>query len=282
MKTSGHIIDNVRWLKDKPPYQMRRGSVLMEFIIVFPIYLVLLGGVFMVGDMSLRSIMLAPAERVAAHDVQKDVGVWNYVEQNWWAMSGLFKKPENGTTRETLTKEKVSEFYADLMVQGPWSLRAAVKAGLEFSYGKRNIVRAWLGFADHSLSDMTQTRRSWHRPDHWLEALEDSSRILIHSKTYNTENKEKFNYLTLKRTRYDGRMTWRDNRLPANVLVDAAYRDARWHAQVYEEKYHYDNYAANREGEEHQESNVNHRHEPAGRGSLAEYQRYTQFVRWSE
>ena len=282
MKAYRHIIDKVRRLKNKPPYQMRRGSVLMEFIIVFPIYLVLFGGVFMVGDMSLRSIMLAPAERVAAHDVQKDAGGWNYVDQNWWAMRGLFKKPQYGTTHETLTKEKISEFYADLKVQGPWSLRAASKAGLEFSYGKRNIVRSWLGFADHSLSDMTQTSRSWHRPDHWLENLEDSSRILIHSKTYSDKNKEKFNYLTLKRARYDGKMTWRDNRLPANVLVDAAYPDSRWHKEVYAEKYHYDKYAANSDGEKHQKSNIDNRHEPAGSGRSVEYQRYSQFVSWSE
>ena len=36
-----------------------RGSVLMELIVVFPIYLVLFGGVFMIGDMLVKSIRLA-------------------------------------------------------------------------------------------------------------------------------------------------------------------------------------------------------------------------------
>lgn len=45
---------------------MRKGSVMMEFLLVVPIYLALLGGTFIVGDMLIRSIKLAHADRLWA------------------------------------------------------------------------------------------------------------------------------------------------------------------------------------------------------------------------
>ena len=53
--------------------RQNRGSVLVEFIIVFPIYLVLFGGVFMIGDMLIKTTRLASADRTRAFDVAATV-----------------------------------------------------------------------------------------------------------------------------------------------------------------------------------------------------------------
>ena len=54
--------------------QSARGSVMMEFIIVFPIYLVLFAAIMALGDMLVHSIRLPSAERTAA-DMKRHRGM---------------------------------------------------------------------------------------------------------------------------------------------------------------------------------------------------------------
>ena len=45
-----------------------RGSVLMEFVIVLPLYICLFGMLFLIGDMGLKVAALAVGDRAAAFD----------------------------------------------------------------------------------------------------------------------------------------------------------------------------------------------------------------------
>ena len=75
----------------------KRGSVLMEFIIVIPIYIVLLAGLFMIGDSLMKGTQLAHEERLLAF---------------------------NNETGDGITR---NIFHADVGVLGPWTLRADIK-----------------------------------------------------------------------------------------------------------------------------------------------------------
>lgn len=46
----------------------KRGSVLMEFVVVLPLYLLFMGSVFVVGEMAMKAIHLSSADRARCHE----------------------------------------------------------------------------------------------------------------------------------------------------------------------------------------------------------------------
>lgn len=102
----------------------RRGSVLMEFIIVFPIYLILFAGTMAVGDMLIHSNRLVSADRMAAFDVD------GRPVSGWGLISSLVFHPaseiaDDGSAQDTLSENTVAH-YAD--ATGPWSVCALASA----------------------------------------------------------------------------------------------------------------------------------------------------------
>ena len=55
------VTDNSR---NNPPPRSRRGSVLMEFVVVMPLYCALLGGLFFLGELSVNRIRLQVGDQV--------------------------------------------------------------------------------------------------------------------------------------------------------------------------------------------------------------------------
>lgn len=104
---------------------LRRGSVMMEFVIVLPIYMVFLGAVFVVGEMALKAIQLSSADRSQAHE--KGDGNWS---------SGIFSQSKSRQFFEGFVDSVsgVGNFMvADRSIAGPWSQLTAGKATDRYS-----------------------------------------------------------------------------------------------------------------------------------------------------
>ena len=216
-----------------------RGSVLMEFIVVFPVYLVLLAGTFMIGDSFVKTIQLSFEERVDAFD-----GVGG-----------------EGEVRR-------SKYYADTVVEGPWSLRSAVKV-----IGKYALPR--IGLAGQ-LDYTDRTFRGVRAADDY-GALIHGNKINVYSRNERDLNGAArafaFNFYTLRRDKSGSiASSWRDNRRYASDLVCArSGRIHNWSSQVYGEEFH---------AEVNDETN-NGTGKPTDAGGADEYFRYQSYVNWS-
>ena len=268
MKRLGHIIDNVR-----------RGSVLMEFIIVFPIYLVLMGGVFMVGDMLVKATRLASADRVLAFDIEGTGNRgWPFVVDGNTLKSNLskvlFPNSQSGGDNEDLVLEsnaKKLKRYANRDFEGPWSVAVATRT--MDRYRLSPWTKGWLNFTIGFFD------RSVHAPD---MQSDDISRTLYGGNRYDVFAKDctrRYSYYTLRRVRnYDSSdLNNRYRAMPKSLedagrLVDADVSGyPSWMKGVRDEPW--PDVSADREIQ---------RNSPPASLIPRVYERYGQFKTWSE
>lgn len=258
-----------------------RGSVLMEFIIVFPIYLVLFGGVFMIGDMLVHATRLASAERAVAFDLQTE-GVTGMSPGTESIQDKLFhiggEKPEITDTRDaqdSLSREKESKWYADTEVDHPWSLRAAIKMLDKYKLPVGGTAGRLL-YATEFLGDVGPLDYSEATSDGDFMDIMRGNDVNMRSKNKGSSESPRrysYNYYTLKKTKYsNGFLTWRDNRRYSSDLVAHSEKIHAWRSQVWNEKYH---------------EVVNDADSNTAKGAIvnsetADYRRYHQFVEWSK
>ena len=246
----------------------------MEMIVVFPIYLILFAGLFMLGDMLIKAARLPSAERTTAFDLGREAAS----EEGWNAVRNLLFA--NSDTDDL--HNETSEYYADTAIQGPFSLRAAVKILNDYKMPS-GIARGQLQFADWFFARSTPNGAEMATGDGGMgDLLHSENRIRMYSKNNTFEREYTYNYYTLRRRRYKAdQWTWRDNRRHASHLL--IYRDNNvehyndndkvrvWEA-VAEEGFH--------------ESVNNDESAAWGPASAdmteAEYSRYPKFIRWSE
>ncbi len=259
---------------EKPSNSVRNGSVLMEFVIVLPIYLVLFGGVFLWGDIAVHATRLASVDRAAAFDRQHALGAFGYAGETMFSRSEV---SDSGEKQDQLSVDMGDHWFVDSKVDYPWSLRAAAK-----------VKDMYLLPAGGTAGRLAFAKKSFSSSADGVERLFEGSRIEMFSKDEHKDPGFTYNYYTLKRTRYpDSKwsdadpgndkppFTWRDNRREASHLVaHTKCRDA-WNYQVYGELAH--DYFSD-------DDDHNYRESPPGepdRGFHAEYVRYSQFVEWS-
>jgi hypothetical protein len=185
----------------------KRGSVLMEFIIVIPIYIVLLAGLFMIGDSFMKGTQLAHEERLLAF---------------------------NNETGDGITR---NIFHADVGVLGPWTLRADIKkegAYLLPEYG----IAGMLLFGD-------QTSFRGKKEKGAMRTLMDGGSIPIYSKDNDKDRQFRNNVYMLRRNRDigDGELSIRDNRRHSSDLLCAVvgrggFPAESWSRHVADEKWH--------------------------------------------
>ena len=168
-----------------------RGSVLMEFIIVFPIYLVLFGGVFMIGDMAIKTTRLAMADRTRAFDVEADTGGSHLSTAGWNKVKELLFPVT--VINEDNAHEENYRHYANPGFSGPWSV--AVGAKVRDEYKLAPWTRGWLAYPDWFFADVTKTARA----DGDLGALLAGSRVQMFAKDINSA--KYYNYYTFRRAR---------------------------------------------------------------------------------
>ena len=253
----------------------RRGSVLMEFIIVFPIYLVLFGGVFMVGDMLVHATRLAVAERNVAFDVQpRSQTMRDRIKRDLFHIydsNGVEREiSDDGGEQDEISSEKNSQWYAGDNVDHPFSVRVASKLQdkylLPVGGTSGRLLYAYLFLKDATPNVGTDILAGSDTLNLWR-----NQRITMHSKDESSRDCV-YNYYTLKRTKYSkGFLTWRDNRLYSSDLVAHSSKKHAWDRHVYQEKWY-----------EREEDKSNTKTFTSCRPEGADYQRYRQFVRWSE
>lgn len=242
-----------------------RGSVLMELIVVFPIYLVLFGGVFMIGDILVKSIRLASADRTAAFDVQNSAA-------NGWqgVLSGLFHKSrevaDDGFPADSLDRESMSQYYADTAVEGPFSLRVAVTVRNNYALSGDG-TRGRLAYTDLFFRDSVRAPSATGD----MGQLLSGNRVAMYSKDIDSNRQYKKNYYTLKKVKYaKSEYTWRDNRRPISDIVNSRAAESRWYQRVYKENWH-----------DYVNDGINSKKNTHSRGLFVEYNRYSTFVNWS-
>ena len=282
-----------------------RGSVLMEFIIVLPIYIILFGGVFMWGDMAVHSIRLASADRTMAFYIQQEeVQSW----KEWDGMSfvkrmfephGISEIADGGQAQNNIRVDAKSFWWADEgKKEYPWTLRAAVKVRDDYLLPAGGVA-ARLAFAnkffssDHHSSnnrgdDASSSFGKWewertHPGERYpvsrdgqegeIGRLFEGTRVRMYAKE-ERERPPRYNYYTLNRTRFGNVQTWRDNRRYASDLVAQKREGASvWDSQVFKDPFH--------ETVNDEESGPRHFSSASSYGSV-NYERYNPFKTWSK
>ena len=187
----------------------KRGSVLMEFIIVIPIYIVLLAGLFMIGDSLMKGTQLAHEERLLAF---------------------------NNETGDGITR---NIFHADVGVLGPWTLRADIKKEGAYSLPEYGIAGMLL-FGDQTFRREKETEETGA-----MRTLMDGGSIPIYSKDNDKDRQFRNNVYMLRRNRDigDGELSIRDNRRHSSDLLCAVvgrggFPAESWRRHVAEEGWH--------------------------------------------
>lgn len=254
----------------KAPRQ-NRGSVLMEFIIVFPIYLVLFAGVFMVGDILVHTARLPSAERTLAFGVQDDpvkLLSWDLVKNVLFRNSGDRREiSDAGAQQDALSDARTpSTWYAaDRTVDFPFTLRAAVKVRDDYLLPAGGVAGQLMSANWFLGEGIKQTSPL----DGDVLSLAGGNRVSMYSKS-ESGGRVRYNYYTLKRTRYPGTETWRDNRRYASDLLAHSGKKQVWR-QMRDERFH-----------ETVNDETNDKNQGAYWTERCEYQRYGRFVTWSE
>ena len=197
---------------------------MMELVIVLPIYLVLFGGLIMLGDTLIRTIRLPSAERTHAFDVGRSDGKipgWPHVE------NGLFNPVQEVNDMKSASDDLNQDcpevkFYADTQIEGPFSVQTATKVRDDYSL-PGGVARGQLAFANRFFGESWKDAKvAQHRPRIGEESALYSigGRLGVRSKTDGVNREFTYNYYTLKRHQYkDSEVMWRDNRRKSHELL---------------------------------------------------------------
>ena len=220
----------------------RRGSVLMEFLIVFPIYLVLFGGVFMIGDMLLKTTRLSFADRTRAFDVAVGSGIAN---DGWSAVEKLLFPTT--TIKEDVVSSVTYRYHAQGgSFHGPWTVAVGAKA--KDNYKLAPWTRGWLSYTHPFSEKATGVKDELDDGDDVMVPLMDKKRVEMFSKDRidgrNEDSVRFYNYYTYRRTRdySQGDLKNSYRAMPSSLddagrLVDSSSGGASWKKYVEGEKY---------------------------------------------
>lgn len=222
----------------------RRGSILMEFVIVLPIYFVLIGMAFAVGEMGVKALSLALGDRIGAYDaVIGDKSAWQLLSDRVFLINDENKITWSDDVSETgyvdsLSRESAT-WVPDAGFAGPWYALSAATA--EDSYVLPPWTRGWLQYADYSF------RRTTGDSSHGSGVLDDLItlgrlvRVSIRSKDWDLSRTRIYNYYTLVRTP-QGRISYHSwsagNLARVNVMPVGS---STWFSDVHSEKSVYGN-----------------------------------------
>ena len=216
----------------------------MELVIVLPVYLVLFGGVFMLGDTLIRSIRLPSAERTQIFDYGRSDGKkpgWNVVE------SDLFhpdrEVDDEGSPTDVLNEGEPRAKYVDTAIEGPFSVLMASNVGDEYSLlagGSRGQLAFASLFFRKTLTAVPDPLDG--KPGNDVQSLSRGGRLQMRSKpdvkSDGTARARAYNSYVLKRHRYgEGEWMWRDNRRHAHELLIKSSKGLRVWDAVYQEEW---------------------------------------------
>lgn len=265
-----------------------RGSVMMEFIVVMPIYLVLFGGTCAIGDMLVHSGRLLSADRFSAffadHGDKSQDTVRGWVETMFKQVPkkkgdkwGDDEVDANGRKRNILTIDS-DWHYADSTA--PWSVCAAAKT-TDLCYIGAGSGIAQLVVGKHWIETGTGKTDTG---DFWHDFAQNGFKTLF-SRPGVDQNGYKYSYYVLKRKRYfnvDGskKDSWRE--VPESSLMKRKYSgheygNSAWYDEVCNEGW----FDASSIGDNGYHTD-NIPHCPEAGANAYWYNRYDQFVTWSK
>ena len=232
------------------------GSVLMEFVIVLPIYICLFGMLFLIGDMGLKVAALAVGDRAVAFDAGDRSGS-SFVP---------FSLSQWIEDRFLLTSDSKT-YRADENFKGSWSWQAAGTSSFEYR------LPSWGGGKLLEYPYLTYMQDGVGSADD-LGRLVNGGSVILNSK--DRSSVRVYNYYTLKRTelaRGDAAYrNWSEGRLTAF----AGSLDQYWHRCVYEEDF------ADSDAEHLEESDQESDELPSLPSERKIYKRYSKFIDWSK
>lgn len=236
-----------------------RGSVLMEFVIVLPIYLALFGALFLIGDMGLKTAALALGDRAVAFDAgdRANYSYSPFSSKQW------IKDPDS-LDSDLSTSYKT--FRTNENFKGSWSWLAAGKVSFAYRlqlWGGKLISYPYLIYGGGGIAANDD-----------LGTLVNDGTVTVYSK--DVSNVRVYNYYTLKRTELargdDAYRNWTPDRLAAQ----ASGIFQHWYKNVYNEGFaHSDPVALEQTTQGADELPE----VPDGRG---EYKRSAMFMLWSQ
>ena len=249
----------------------------MEFLLVLPIYMLLMGMAFSLGDMGLKAIGLAHCDRVLAHSVDGDAaGVLPALMRTM-----LFPQDElaysddiSASARQDDIRDAKASYRADEDFQGAWSWQTAGRAGDD--YALPPWTRGWLQYPHAHYSSTTGDASGGDDGAFAdLIAVGRLGRTLIESKE--TEGRIRvYNYYTLRRTdigaRPGARRQWKESSL---LRTTGVFGSPHWRAGVCDEKY------ADSDGAKLDASSQGPDSLPSRPGG-SDYDRCTQLMIWSQ
>ena len=261
----------------------RTGSVMMEFLLVLPVYFALLGGTFAVGDLLMRSISLTYADRLRAMSPDEFEARSERAITHELVPFFCFEDDENmQSTKSDMVIPDGKTLRADEKFAGAWSWQSAGK--VRDRYVAPMWTRSWIGFPEKQFEAAMSKANTLVQGKNLSEMLKDGLDVV----SMDTERERHYNYYTLKRTML-GRTSyrsWHPKNL-TNVPVDynnVTFEDAipvwgaTWFKNVYREPFadsdpgKLDNLKSEQKADELPE-------EPNWR---TEYSRFPTFMLWSQ
>ena len=246
----------------------RCGSILMEFVLVLPIYIFLFGALFLIGDIGLNAIRISTGD----HDVAMDAG------DREGHSFGPFMSQQMGEEKSNVTAVDSRTHRANENFRGAWSWQSAGKT--YFSYRLRSWGSELVSYPFLNYNGSTSAGGI-------LGTLVGGGAAVFHSKDYSLSSKVRlYNYYTLKRTdlardpqAYRNWDSWDEGGnqdVSRSRLVDSSGRKQYWQSKIYNEEFadsNPDKLDAGRQGGDSLPSR------PSGR---KEYKRFEAFVTWSQ
>ncbi|MBQ2625612.1 MAG: pilus assembly protein [Kiritimatiellae bacterium] len=110
----------------------REGSIMVEFLLVLPIYMLLIGMLILWGDMGLKAIVLAFGDRCVAFDGTDREG-YSYSQ---FSSIEIIKDGLSGKTRKA--------YRVDRNVKGPWSAQYAGR--ISYDYKMYSWINGIVGY----------------------------------------------------------------------------------------------------------------------------------------
>ena len=245
-------------------HAFRCGSILMEFVMVLPIYIFLFGAIFLIGEIGLNAIRISVGDRSLAMDADDREGYS-------FAPFGLMQMDEEFAN---VHSTESCSYRADESFQGAWAWESAGRTWFSYklrSWGSALVSYPFLNYGGPASGGGI------------LGTLVGGGDVVFHSKDFSMSNRVRaYNYYTLKRTDLSRRPEAYRNWEP-NQLVESNGGRQYWDSSVYDEPFLYDapydeSVADELDGGPRQGKDANPS-PPVGR---KEYERFGMFITWSQ
>ena len=226
----------------------RSGSIMMEFVLVLPIYMILLGMLILWGDMGLKAIYLAFGDRCVAFDGTDRDG------RSYSQFSAI------EYINDALRSKSVKDYRVDRQVKGSWSAQYAGRTGYDYK------IYSWMnGIIGFPLFQYGNDSPGL------LETFVNEGSEILDAK--GMERTRTYNTYTLRRTELG-----RDKAVCRNWEADEllGYEGSKRGWEWSRDEKYADPSAASLEGSDSSDDS------PPNPRSLGKYKRYSQYDSWTE